>query len=927
MMQPWQIMRKTRIHLLAILLFFNLGTAYALAQNLLRNGSFEGGLLYWHNVKTNAHQVVKGEGRVGEYALRLSSGYVMSSPCAMQRGKRYTISLWARGEKPGKVSVALPPSAREPGQKSGRLWASGAGKSADIGTDWTRVSFTFPADVPQNGFWRLPHYLVQISGGKGNAVYVDGVTVTEGDGGTPDYVPRRPIEIVADCENLPGYRGAAGNTFDVGATARMTAHASNPGNTAREVTVRWQLFDHEGIGAVGQAVEEAATLRGGRTFSKTVPLKLDHKGCVIARLSVLDGTGAELDRSEFPLTSLPYPKKATKPDPRERFGGSFAGGPECLERMQRIGFGWSRWWPKNKWHNFEPEEGKYNWQDELFEEAFERGISCHVVLYGWPKWIMDKEHPLPRDMRWKADDPRWGDFSVITAWDRFVTAAANHFRGKPVILQLANEPGHDKWKNGYIDEYVKFMMRTARLIKKTDPQAKVSLNNVYTHASRVNHALLKAKGLKDIDVWSWHDYHAGRLLDAKRLKRMRGMLDNAGGEHLEIWFTEGWAFTNTRVDEPIACTTLDSVRSTHLIMNCMAEIAACGHEKTVMFHLMYGTHGMSFWDYSGPGTMLWDWYSYPTPLVAAWNVLNHHIGISEEVGFVRPLLGNVCVFDDLRNGRGVVVAFADDDAVEDARLELPDVGSPWIVEDIMGNRQEVPGSCVLSKTGKALILHTQAGTDGKTLLKAFEPQDRKHVGFVSTREGAATYRLPAAWAGAKKGTAEGNPILSDGKPVWRLDRVYPDDPLMSANYEPLPWDGTRWIPASHQHGGNPKAKIESGNLSLGAMGKWKNLEYQKIAGIVFIAPESGMYRVKGRASGKPWTGGAKTYTLSVRKKDTQRAPEIRQITVPRDNTPVPFDFTLELSQEHELVIIPLMPHWHNGCNFRIEGLTVTKVRE
>jgi hypothetical protein len=260
---------------------------------------------------------------------------------------------------------------------------------------------------------------------------------------------------------------------------------------------------------------------------------------------------------------------------------------------------------------------------------------------------MDKEHPLPRDMRWKADDPRWDDPGVVTAWDRFVTAAVKHFEGKPVILQLANEPGHDKWKNGYIDEYVKFMTRTARLIKKTDPQAKVSLNNVYTHASRVNHALLKARGLADIDVWSWHDYHAGRLLDEKRLKRMRSMLDSAGGEHLEIWFTEGWAYTNTRVDEPIA-------------------------------------------------------------------------------------------------------------------------------------------------------------------------------------------------------------------------------------------------------------------------------------GIVFIAPESGMYRATGTASGKPWTGGAKFHRLSVRKKDTQRAPEIRQIKLPRDNRPVPFDFTVELSKEHELVILPLMPDWNNGCNIRIDGLTVTR---
>ena len=74
---------------------------------------------------------------------------------------------------------------------------------------------------------------------------------------------------------------------------------------------------------------------------------------------VLDGGGGVVDSSDLPLTSLRYPKAATKADYRERFGGSFAGAVGCLEKMQRIGFGWTRWWPKNKWHNFQPEAGRW----------------------------------------------------------------------------------------------------------------------------------------------------------------------------------------------------------------------------------------------------------------------------------------------------------------------------------------------------------------------------------------------------------------------------------------------------------------------------------------------------------------------------------------------------------------------------------------
>jgi hypothetical protein len=57
-----------------------------------------------------------------------------------------------------------------------------AGQSAEIGTDWTRVSFTFMADVPQSGFWPLPHYLVQVSGRV--PLEVDGVDVRIGKDGT-----------------------------------------------------------------------------------------------------------------------------------------------------------------------------------------------------------------------------------------------------------------------------------------------------------------------------------------------------------------------------------------------------------------------------------------------------------------------------------------------------------------------------------------------------------------------------------------------------------------------------------------------------------------------------------------------------------------------------------------------------------------------
>ena len=44
-------------------------TATARAENLLLNGSFEGGLLYWHNIRPERQRVVRGDAKVGQYAL------------------------------------------------------------------------------------------------------------------------------------------------------------------------------------------------------------------------------------------------------------------------------------------------------------------------------------------------------------------------------------------------------------------------------------------------------------------------------------------------------------------------------------------------------------------------------------------------------------------------------------------------------------------------------------------------------------------------------------------------------------------------------------------------------------------------------------------------------------------------------------------
>ena len=1114
-------------------------TAMAAPENLLRNGSFEGGLLYWHQIEPKNDTLVR-DAAVGEFALRIAKGNVMSAPFVAERGRPMTVSFFVKGEKPGRVGVQMPPSAREPGTKAHRLWQREAEQSVDIGTDWKRVSFTWPADVPPDGFWPNPHYLVQI-GGFDQPILIDGVTVTVGKEGTPAYVPRHMVEVVAECRNLPGWDGAAGNAFEKGATAQMVAHVSNLSRDEDKFRVRWQLFDYEGEKPVGPVVEKEIAVPGGKTASATVPLKLEASGCVLARvevhyaaLSKVEHRTSWVDSSEIPLTTLPYPKAATKPDYRERFGGSFAGREQMLQKYQRLGFGWTRWFPETKWQFFQPKSGgEFDWHDADFDLAARYGVSQHVVLYGWPKWIMEEGgHPLPRDMRWAADDAQWDDLKIETAWDKFVKAAALHFKGRSIIFEIENEPEFDHWDR-FKTEYAKFTIRTARLLRATDPQAKIMVNNVYGIPSGLNAEFFKLGGLRYIDAVSWHDYHEGWLSDAQGIKRMRQNMDEAGGKSVELWFNEGWAYTNTAVDEPIACTHLTAAQSTNAIADSVAEMSVAGQKKTILFHTGYEDHGQSFWDYSGPGTLLWDWYGYPLPLVAMWNVLNHHLGLSDEVGFVRPPGANLAIFQDLRNGRGVIVAYADREAKSDVSFRV-NLGG-LIAEDIMGNAKALPqipqissiGTMLtLSKTGRPVLLYTAAKTPGKTFLAALAPLDRKNASFVTAAPGAAPvfrlpptwegkakgesdgsvalagdkpiwkleqlwpddwlkrenfrpmtwtgtdwnvkeggfggqpgaalkdgalnfgtraphgakdddrhlrtagltfvapqvgvyalhgsaaahmwdsknktvlhllkktaggvekiggiavenggdvslegqsvplaageeltllpqidgmfaggdcklkdfsislgeksaspanqgYKLPATWEGTQKGSAAGNPISANGRPVWRLDRLFPADAIMTANYSPLVWGNGVWIAPDHSQGGHPSARVADSKVSFGTLGPWggEGNNYPKIPVLAFIAPQAGIYQITGSAKSKPWDGGAKTFPLSLRKKDTQRAAEIITVQLPRDGTPVPFTAEVELTAGHELLFVPMMHGLENNAtNLTIEDLAIT----
>ncbi len=885
------------------------------SANLLRNGSFEGGRRYWF--ETEADPLVQGNAADGDYSLKVPKGVIQSAAFLLAPDRPVTLSFSAKAVAPTTMGWQITPAAREIGVERGETWGLKAKHPLAVGTSWKRFSATFTPHGPQTGFWPRPTYMVQL-GDADQPLYLDAVTVAYGAGaGVDGYLPWRPIEAQLETPDLPGYTAPSGNTFGKGATVRLVGSAYNPGNSTRRVTFQWRVMDYEGVKPITAPVERIVTLPPGHTITQTVPMKLSATGMVLTRFSVLEN-GRILDRSDLPLASLPYPKAATRPDSRERFGASYFG-PHSAQLAARLGMAWSRWYPHTKWQDSQPTPDTFHWFDRELDRLESLGISADLVLYGWPKWIMDEGgNPLPRDMRWPAGDPRWDDLTVKTAWDRYIVASVEHYRNRSVIFEIENEPEFDRWDN-YQDEYARFTTRTARLIKQTAPNAIVMVDNVYSVPSGLNERWLRRDHGRYVDVISWHDYHEGGLSTGADIQRMRARLKALGASHLQIWFNEGWAYTNTAVDEPaVALTHLNAAQSANAMVSSLAELTVAGQDKTILFHTGYEEHGMSFWDYAGPGTMLWDYYNYPTPLVGAWNTLIHHIGLSEPVAWVRPPGASLCIFQDLRNGRGVCIAYADSAVTADVSLALPVANV--VAEDIMGNARPLKGKTLfLPKNGRPVFLYTTDKASGKAWAAELGPLDRQRVGFVS--ENGALFRLPYTWSGGAEGKTEGNPALWGKRPVWRLDQVWPPDPMNPANYHPLLWREAWWKPASDGSGDQPKAELTESGVRMEFRAATGTPPAERIAGLTFIAPKTGKFTVRGSALLKLWDGDT-AVRLTLLKKTDDAVKEIASTPLTRDRaTPLP-PLMVTLNAGEELVLLPRPQGSAIGGDVTLQGLTI-----
>ncbi|MGI6495605.1 MAG: carbohydrate binding domain-containing protein [Kiritimatiellia bacterium] len=241
-------------------------------RNLLVNGGFEQDLHGWNWYGGGATfkpgqrriQVLEtDDARFGSRCLYIApSGGIWPAglktfPIPTQAGRDYTLSFWAKGERPGRVVKVWFSSVARGGPynwyEQGRLESA----RYPVAEEWTRYTRTIPG---------TPHgIMILIDGGE---VFVDGMQFEEGSEATP-YEPA-PIEGRFTTER-PYADFAPGET--IGAALELAGRPGTEANVALSLQNPWRetlfetnvvaRFDDAGVARIDlAAIERAPLLRG-----------------------------------------------------------------------------------------------------------------------------------------------------------------------------------------------------------------------------------------------------------------------------------------------------------------------------------------------------------------------------------------------------------------------------------------------------------------------------------------------------------------------------------------------------------------------------------------------------------------------------------------------------------------------------------------
>lgn len=216
-----------------------------------------------------------------------------------------------------------------------------------------------------------------------------------------------------------------------------------------------------------------------------------------------------------------------------------ANGPSWAQLAYNAGARVNRW--EFRWDRMEAQRGSWDFSanDAAVTSSLQVGLSVEGILIGTPGWSVVKgQRPgngVPRGLNLPIDDPD-------NLWATYVRATVAHYAGKVAYWEVWNEPDLQFFWPHSPEEYARLLKVASKVIRATDPHARVILAGMvvdnFGFLSRVLDAAVrdKAAGSLPFDIAAWHAYGPAAALYAN-VVHLRGVLQSRR-LNVPIWVTE-----------------------------------------------------------------------------------------------------------------------------------------------------------------------------------------------------------------------------------------------------------------------------------------------------------------------------------------------------------------------------------------------------
>jgi len=216
---------------------------------------------------------------------------------------------------------------------------------------------------------------------------------------------------------------------------------------------------------------------------------------------------------------------------------------KAYDKIANTGVKWVR--IQSGWQKTEKVKGQYNfeWLDKIVDNLLKRGMKPWMCLcYG--NQLYDD---MAKTVFGAVGCPPIYTEEARNAWSAYVSALAEHFKGRIEYYEVWNEPdGKWCWKNGVnAKEYGEFVIATAKAIRQADSSAKV-VGGAVCHWDM--HYLYEAlmTGMKEhIDAISYHMYTPKDIQRFERFYSIKGLCQAL---NLDVEIIQGESGSQSRSD-------------------------------------------------------------------------------------------------------------------------------------------------------------------------------------------------------------------------------------------------------------------------------------------------------------------------------------------------------------------------------------------